>query len=58
MLINKVNNPRKYDWFVNVPGEFDCAEYLLNNCYDQLNAKTRRNVDKILLRSGKYQIAA
>jgi hypothetical protein len=55
-LVDKVNHPRKYDCYINVPGSFDAAEYLLKNHYADLNDKTKLNVAKILARSGKYKI--
>lgn len=52
-LIAKVNNPRKYDYFIDMPGEFDAAEGLLPY-WEQLSVATRRKVVHILVRSGRY----
>ena len=55
-LIDKINHPRRYDHVIGVPGAFEAAQYLLNNHYDELNGKTKLNVAKTLVRSGKYKI--
>lgn len=52
-LINKVNNPRKYDHFIDMPGEFDAAEQLISH-WDELNVTTKRKIVHILVRSGLY----
>lgn len=54
VLIGIVNNPRKYDRIINVPGAFDAAEFLYNNHWEDVNAHTREKIEAILLQSGKY----
>ncbi|HET6255817.1 MAG TPA: hypothetical protein VFE32_17200 [Puia sp.] len=54
-LIDIVNNPRKYDWVICVPGAFDAAEALLPH-WEQLNRRTRLKVQEILVRSGRYSV--
>lgn len=55
MCLLKVLNPAKYFWIANLPGAFDCAEYLFENHYGELNKRQKKAVDAILLKSGKYE---
>lgn len=55
LMIGIVNNPRKYDQIINVPGAFDAAEFLYINHWEEVNAHTREKIEVILLKSGKYE---
>lgn len=57
ILINVVNDPKKYYWIANTIGQFEASEYLLINHWDELNVKTQRNIEKHLVYSGKYTAA-
>lgn len=54
LLKDIVTKPMKYWHVVNVPGQYEAAEYLYNNHWDELTAKQAKAVEKILVRSGKY----
>jgi hypothetical protein len=54
MCKKKLGNPVRYSHFVNMPGEFDAAEFLLTHCWENLNAVLRGRVSKILIQSGRY----
>jgi hypothetical protein len=58
ILTDIVLNPAKYYWVANTPGQFDAAEYLCQNHYQELSKKVADKVDQILLRSGKYVTAS
>jgi hypothetical protein len=53
-IIDKVLHPRKYDNFADVPGQFACAEFLLEEYWYILSPKYKRAVSAVLVRSGKY----
>lgn len=56
LLVAVVNNPRKYDRIINVPGAFDAAEFLYNNHWEDVNIHTREKIVNILLESGQYEV--
>jgi hypothetical protein len=55
LLINKLTNPQMYHHVMYLPGAFDCAEYLMENYWDQLPRKVQCIAESILVNSGKYK---
>lgn len=56
LLSDIVLHPKKYTHVVNVPGQFDAAEALYKNFYDEISCKVLDKIRGILLRSGKYVV--
>lgn len=54
LLSDKVMNPAKYYWVIGMPGQFDAAEKLYNDHWDELPANVANKVETVLQRSGKY----
>jgi hypothetical protein len=54
-LIDIVMHPKKYTHVIGVPGQFDAAEYLLNNHWEELTEKQASRVEDVLVRSGRYE---
>jgi hypothetical protein len=53
-LIEIVKHPQHYRNFATLPGQFDAAEELLNDYWDDLKAPVKKAVTRILVTSGKY----
>lgn len=54
ITIDALMHPRKYDYVINAPGQFDAAVYLYKNHADELPEKVWKKVEEVLLRSGRY----
>lgn len=53
-LIQIVKHPKHYSNFAGLPGQFDAAEELKNDWWDDLATPIKRAVSKVLVNSGKY----
>jgi hypothetical protein len=56
-LVDKVMHPRKYDCFINVPGQFAAAEYLMQNHWADIGVKAKERIIDVLVHSGQYLAA-
>lgn len=53
-LIEIVKHPQHYRNFIGLPFQFDAAEELMTDYWDEISTPIRRLLVKILVKSGKY----